>query len=174
MRLLLLGVMMLGALGCQTTDVRTNDGRALPPVPSEIPAPPAGTSIDASRCGEYHREVRAFCLVAGLHTMMAMGVSMFVPAALSSDVGVELDEDSENDASEVEVATVDDRPGLTLYVGMLAIFFGLFSSAAVEVSSSLILELQYGWGVTQIGYATAMVYVACVSLLCTFVRLLIV
>ena len=39
--------MMLGALGCQTTDVRTNDGRALPPVPSEIPAPPAGISIDA-------------------------------------------------------------------------------------------------------------------------------
>ena len=47
MRTLLLGVMMLGALGCQTTDVRTNDGRALPPVPSEIPAPPAGISIDA-------------------------------------------------------------------------------------------------------------------------------
>ncbi|RPG09630.1 MAG: hypothetical protein CBB84_003755 [Phycisphaera sp. TMED24] len=47
MRPLLLGVMMLGALGCQTTDVRTNDGRALPPVPSEIPAPPAGISIDA-------------------------------------------------------------------------------------------------------------------------------
>jgi hypothetical protein len=46
-RPLLLGVMMLGALGCQTTDVRTNDGRALPPVPSEIPAPPAGISIDA-------------------------------------------------------------------------------------------------------------------------------
>ena len=39
--------MMLGALGCQTTDVRTNDGRALPPVPSEISAPPAGISIDA-------------------------------------------------------------------------------------------------------------------------------
>ncbi len=47
MRPLLLGVMMLGALGCQTTDVRTNDGRALPPVPSEIPAPAAGISIDA-------------------------------------------------------------------------------------------------------------------------------
>ena len=47
MRSLLLSVMMLGALGCQTTDVRTNDGRALPPVPSEIPAPPAGISIDA-------------------------------------------------------------------------------------------------------------------------------
>ena len=47
MRPLLLGVMMLGALGCQTTDIRTNDGRALPPVPSEIPAPPAGISIDA-------------------------------------------------------------------------------------------------------------------------------
>lgn len=47
MRPLLLGVMMLGALGCETTDVRTNDGRALPPVPSEIPAPPAGISIDA-------------------------------------------------------------------------------------------------------------------------------
>ena len=47
MRPLLLGVMMLGALGCQTADVRTNDGRALPPVPSEIPAPPAGISIDA-------------------------------------------------------------------------------------------------------------------------------
>lgn len=47
MRPLLLGVMMLGALGCQTTDVRTNDGRSLPPVPSEIPAPPAGISIDA-------------------------------------------------------------------------------------------------------------------------------
>ena len=47
MRPLLLVVMMLGALGCQTTDVRTNDGRALPPVPSEIPAPPAGISIDA-------------------------------------------------------------------------------------------------------------------------------
>lgn len=47
MRSLLLGTMVLGALGCQTTDVRTNDGRALPPAPSAIPPPPSGITIDA-------------------------------------------------------------------------------------------------------------------------------
>ena len=47
MRSLALGLMVLGGLGCQTTDVRTNDGRALPPVPSSIPPPPAGITIDA-------------------------------------------------------------------------------------------------------------------------------
>ena len=47
MRSLLLGTMVLGALGCQTTDIRTNDGRALPPAPSAIPPPPSGITIDA-------------------------------------------------------------------------------------------------------------------------------
>ena len=47
MRSLALGLLVLGGLGCQTTDVRTNDGRALPPVPSLIPPPPAGITIDA-------------------------------------------------------------------------------------------------------------------------------
>ena len=47
MRSLLLSAMVLGAFGCQTTDVRTNDGRALPPAPSAIPPAPAGITIDA-------------------------------------------------------------------------------------------------------------------------------
>lgn len=47
MRFLLLRTMVLVVLGCQTTDIRTNDGRALPPAPTAVPPPPAGITVDA-------------------------------------------------------------------------------------------------------------------------------
>ena len=47
MRFLLIRTMVLVALGCQTTDIRTNDGRALPPAPTAVPPPPAGITVDA-------------------------------------------------------------------------------------------------------------------------------
>lgn len=41
------GIMIFGLLGCQTTEVTTNDGRALPPAPTPIPQPPENIQIDA-------------------------------------------------------------------------------------------------------------------------------
>ena len=41
------GIMIFGLLGCQTTEVTTNDGRALPPLPTPIPQPPENIQIDA-------------------------------------------------------------------------------------------------------------------------------
>ena len=40
-------IVVLGVLGCQTTEVSTNDGRALPPEPKAVPVPPANVTVDA-------------------------------------------------------------------------------------------------------------------------------
>ncbi len=40
-------IFVLGVAGCQTTEISTNDGRALPPKPNAVPIPPPNVTVDA-------------------------------------------------------------------------------------------------------------------------------
>eukprot|EP00930_Biecheleria_cincta_P046462 TRINITY_DN3203_c0_g1_i3.p1 TRINITY_DN3203_c0_g1~~TRINITY_DN3203_c0_g1_i3.p1 ORF type:complete len:821 (+),score=123.48 TRINITY_DN3203_c0_g1_i3:90-2552(+) len=111
----------------------------------------ASLSVDR-HCGEFHRETQAASLMSGAHAILVFCIFMCVPVNAPSMTA------SENDDEE-ESGTMSYREqAWKTFLGFFCVCIGIFSCSAVEVSSSLILELQYSWDTPSIGLAMGLVY----------------
>jgi len=111
----------------------------------------SSASISVERgCGSYQQELRACAIVSSLYAILTFCISASVPAKAPSVPASDSEDSEENSTCE------QDKQKVCL--GLVAVFLGVFSCASVEVSSSLILELQYSWDVPRIGNALGLIY----------------
>eukprot|EP00418_Pyrodinium_bahamense_P091191 CAMPEP_0179035262 /NCGR_PEP_ID=MMETSP0796-20121207/13022_1 /TAXON_ID=73915 /ORGANISM="Pyrodinium bahamense, Strain pbaha01" /LENGTH=649 /DNA_ID=CAMNT_0020731533 /DNA_START=72 /DNA_END=2021 /DNA_ORIENTATION=- len=145
-------------------------GLALGPVLSSL----ASKSIGAGPGGRglFSLELRACSMVSALYAALALSIACCLPAAadwratLFTDVSSDSDANGSKDTSEPShVQEGRTQQACVLAIGIACTFLGIFACSAVEVSSSLLFELQYGWGVARIGFMMGMLY-AVVVVLC--------